>query len=109
MTQSFDDAGKLGKEFMDNGLKSAAALSKGMQAISVEAADFSKKAFESGSTAMEKLVAAKSLETAFEIQSDYVKTAYEDFITEASKMGDLYAEMAKEAYKPFESAVAKPK
>jgi len=30
-------------------------------------------------------------------------------VAEASKIGNLYAELAKEAYKPFESVVAKAK
>ena len=59
--------------------------------------------------AIEKLVAAKSLEKAIEIQTDYAKTAYEGFVSEATKIGELYAELFKDAYKPFESVVAKAK
>jgi hypothetical protein len=109
MTQTFEDAGKFGKEFMDNGLKSFASLSKGFQAIAVEATEYTKKSFETGSTALEKLVAAKSLEKAIEVQTDYAKTAYEAFVAQATKIGELYAEVAKDAYKPFESFVAKAK
>lgn len=109
MVHSFEDAGKAGKEFMDTGLKSFAVLSKNVQAISVEASEYSKKAFEHGSAALEKLVSAKSVEKAVEIQTDYAKQAYEGFVAQATKMGELYAEMAKDAYKPFESVVAKAK
>ena len=35
--------------------------------------------------------------------------SYEAFVAEATKIGDLYAELAKEAYKPFELIVAKAK
>ena len=109
MTQTFEDAGKFGKEFLDTGLKSFAALSKGAQAIAVEATDYSKKVFETGSAAVEKLLSAKSLEKAIEIQTDYAKPAYEGFVAEATKISELYADMAKDAYKPFESIVAKAK
>ena len=74
MTQTFEDAGKFGKEFMDTGLKSLASLSKGWQSIAVEATEYTKKSFETGSAAIEKLVSAKSLEKAIEIQTDYAKT-----------------------------------
>jgi len=107
--QSFDQAGKLGKEYMDTGLKSFASVSKNVQAITVEATEYSKKAFETGSAAFEKLVAAKSLDKAVEVQADYAKQAYEGLVAQATKMGELYADMAKEAYKPFESLVAKAK
>ncbi len=51
----------------------------------------------------------KSLEKAIEIQTDYAKSAYEGFVSQATKMGELYADLAKEAYKPFETLVAKAK
>ena len=105
--QTFEDAGKFGKEFMDNGLKSLASYSKGVQAITVESTEYAKKSFEAGSAAIEKLVAAKSLEKAIEVQSDYVKTSYEGFVAEATKLGELYTDLAKESYKPFEGLLAK--
>ncbi|HTV66997.1 MAG TPA: phasin family protein [Rhizobiaceae bacterium] len=107
--QQFDDASKYGKEFMDTGLKGFASLSKGLQSIATEATEYTKKSFEDGSAAFEKLLGAKSLESAIEIQTDYAKKAYEGFVAEATKMSELYAEVAKDAYKPFESAVAKAK
>jgi hypothetical protein len=109
MTQTFDDAGKLGKEFVDTGLKSFASLSKGFQAIAVEATEYTKKSFEAGGAALEKLIAATSFEKAIEIQTDYAKQAYEGFVAQATKIGELYAEVAKDAYKPLESIVAKAK
>lgn len=109
MIQSFEDVSKAGKEFVDTGLKSFASLSKGAQTITVEATEYSKKAFESGSAAFEKLASAKSFDKAVEIQADYARQAYEGFVAQATKMGELYAEMAKDAYKPFESVVAKTK
>ncbi|HWK66792.1 MAG TPA: phasin family protein [Rhizobiaceae bacterium] len=109
MTQPFEEANKVGKEYMDASLKSFASLSKSVQAIAVEASDYTKKSFEAGSAALEKLITARTLDKAFEIQTDYAKQAYESFVAEATKLGDLYAEVAKEAYRPFEAVVAKAK
>ena len=109
MIHSFEDASKLGKEMMDTGLQSAAALSKGAQAIAAESAEYTKKSFEAGSSAMEQILGARSLEKAIEVQTDYARKAYEAFIAEATKMGQLYADLAKDAYKPFESVVTKLK
>jgi hypothetical protein len=109
MMQPLDSAQLVGKEFMDGGLKSFAAVSNGIQAIAVEATEYSKKSFETTSGMFEKLLAAKSVEKAVEIQSDYAKQAYESFVAQATRMGELYADMAKDAYKHFESVVAKAK
>jgi hypothetical protein len=109
MMQSFEDAGKFGKDVMDTQLKSLAAMSKGVQSITVEATEYSKKSYEQGSTMMEKLFSAKSLDKVFEIQTDYAKQAYEGMVAQATKMGELYSEMAKDVYKPFETMVTKAK
>lgn len=109
MMQSFEDANKVGKEFMDTGLKSAAAVSKGMQSMAVEATEYAKKSFESGNAAFEKLMASKSLDKAIEVQTDYARTAYESFVAEATRMGELVADMARDAYKPFEAVMPKAK
>ncbi len=106
--KSFDDMQKLGKDNMELAMKSFGAVSKGLQAIAVEVADYSKKSFEEGSATLEKLLGAKSLEKAIEIQSDYAKSAYEGFVAGATRIGELYADIAKEAYRPFEAAVSKP-
>src|SRR5215469_9913565 len=107
MMKNLDDMQKIGKDNMDATLKSFGAVSKSVQAIAVEVADYSKKSFEEGTAAMEKLFGAKTIEKAIEVQSDYVKSTYEGFVAEATKLGELYADLAKESYKPFESYLAK--
>ena len=46
------------------------------QAIVAEGTDYTKKALEARFACVEKLVGAKSLETVFQIQSEFAKTAY---------------------------------
>ena len=41
------------------------------------------------------------------LQQAYFKTADEGFVVQATKIGGLYADLAKETYKPFEDYVAK--
>ena len=55
----------------------------------------------------ELILGAKSLEKAVEVQTDFVKGSYEGFVARAGKFGALYADLAKETYKPFEGYVAK--
>jgi hypothetical protein len=105
--KNLDDMQRVGKDNMDATLRSFGAVSKSVQAIAVEVADYSKKSFEQSTAAMEKLFGAKSIEKAIEVQSDYVKSTYEGFVAEATKLGELYTELAKESYKPFESYLTK--
>jgi hypothetical protein len=109
MVKNFEDLQQVGKENVEVAMKSAESMSKGAQAIAVEVADYSKKAFEDGSAMLEKLFGVKSLEKAIELQSEYAKTSYEGFVAKATKIGELYADLAKESSKPFESLMAKAK
>src|SRR5262244_2131460 len=107
MLKNVDELQKYGKDNVEATLKSFGAASKGFQAIAAEVSNYSKKTFEDGTAAMERLLGAKTLEKAIEVQSDYVKTSYEGFVAQATKLGELYADLAKEAYKPFENQFGK--
>jgi hypothetical protein len=107
MLKNFDEVQKLGKDNMDVAMKSFGAVSKGFQAIAAEVADYSKKSFEQSTATLEKLMGAKSVDKAMEVQSDYIKTAYEGFVAEATKIGELYSDIAKESYKPYEGIIGK--
>ena len=107
MMNGFEEYQKASKESMTKAMESYGAFSKGMQAIAVESADFSKKSFEDGAAHMEKLMGAKSVDVALEAQSDFVKSAYEGAVSQATKIGELYADLAKGAMKPFEGFLPK--
>jgi len=82
-------------------------VTKGVQQIATETTEYSKKSVESASAAFEKLVGAKSIDVALQVQGEFAKASYESFIAQSTKMGELYAGLAKEIFKPVEAAVAK--
>jgi hypothetical protein len=98
---------RMGKDNYDAVLRSYGELSKSFQAIGARVTDYSKRAFEDATRAFEQLVGAKSFEHAIEIQSQYAKKAYDTWVAEASKLGEMYATVARDAYKPVEKAVTK--
>src|SRR5438034_5332862 len=90
-----------GKENVDAVLASAGSFTRGMQAIATAYADYSRKSFEESKTFVGRLAGVKSFEKAVEIQTEYAKTAYELFLAEMAKIGELYKDLAKETYKPL--------
>jgi hypothetical protein len=109
MVKNFEDLQQVSKENVDLAMKSVGVITKGSQAIAVEVADYSKKSFEEGTAALEKLFGVKSVEKAIELQTDYAKSAYDGFMAKITKIGEMYTDMAKETYKPFETMMAKAK
>ena len=107
MFKNMEDLQKYSKDQMESATAAATAVSKGVQQIAAEATDFSKKSLENSSAFMEKLLGAKSLDSAVQIQTDYAKSSYETLVAQATKFGELYTSLAKEAFKPVEAVVAK--
>ena len=107
MLKGFEEFQKVGKDGFDAAVKSFGEMNKGFQAIAAEVTDYSKKAFEDGTRAFEQLIGAKSVEQAVEIQSAYAKKAYDSYVAEVSKLGEMYAGLARDAYKPVELAFTK--
>jgi phasin family protein len=107
MIKGFEEFQKVGKDGFDAAVRSFGEMNKGFQAIAAEVTDYSKKAFEDSTRAFEQLIGAKSVEQAVEIQSQYAKKAYDGYVAEMSKLGEMYAGLARDAYKPVETAVAR--
>ncbi len=107
MFKNIEDLQAFSKDQIVSATATATALQKGVQQIAAEATDFSKKSLETQTAFVEKLFGAKSLDSAIAIQQDYAKSSYEAFVAQATKFGELYTSLAKEAFKPVEAAVAK--
>src|SRR6478609_5708854 len=98
---------RAGKQGFDVSLQSLGDAYQGFQAIAAEVTAYSKKAFEDGTRAFEQLIGAKSFEQVIEIQSQYAKQAYDSYVAQASKLGEMYVDVARSAYQPVEQAAAK--
>jgi hypothetical protein len=107
MMQKFEEFQKLGKDNLDAISAAFSTQQKSAQAIATEVADYSKKALEAGSAAVEKLAGVKTFDKAIELQTEFAKSAYEGYVAHATKVGELVTEMTKEAFKPLEGVIAK--
>ncbi|MEP7455598.1 phasin family protein [Phyllobacterium sp. SB3] len=107
MVTSLGALNEKSKEFLGSSMASLSAVNEGLQAIAGEAADYSKQSLEDGSALIQKLASIKSPQQAFQTHSAFSKNAYETFVAQAAKFGELYADLAKDAFKPYESMLVK--
>ena len=54
----------------------------------------------------EKLLGARSVESAVQIQTEFAKQAYEGFVAQATRVSELYTRVASDALKPVTAAYA---
>lgn len=107
MLQPFANIQKLGQDNLEATVKALGAFSSNAQAIATESAEIARKAFEYNSASVEKLLGVQSLEKAVEVQTEYVKGAYEGFVSQSNKLGALYTALATDTFKPFEGLLTK--
>ena len=97
------------KELGDAASASAHSFTTSLQTIATAHADYAKKAMQDGSEFFATLTSVKEPAKVMELQSEYVKNAYETFVAEAKKISELYTDFFKQTAKPLEALIAKNK
>ena len=90
---------EIGKEQLELATTSPTFFATGFQAITAETIEYSKKSLENGSAFVEKLLGAKSFQSAIHIRSEYAKMSYAALVAYLTKIGELNTKLAKEAFK----------
>lgn len=103
---NFDTAGVIGKDMVDSTTKSISVVTKGLQQVATETTEFTKASYEQSTKLFEQLFQTRSFDKVIEVQNEFAKSAYQSWVSQATKLGEIYSDMARESYKPFESAFA---
>jgi hypothetical protein len=104
-----EQAKRVGQEFQraaEHGFEAAsrsfAEINRNFQAIATEMTDFSKKRLDDVLQSWEQLLRARSLPDVVEVQTRYAQKAYDAYMSEFSKLGDMYLSTARDASKATE-------
>jgi phasin family protein len=79
-----------------------------LQTIAKAYGDFTRKSLEETRSYVEKLRDVRSLDKAVEVQTEFAKHAFENFVAGSQKIYGLHKELAKQTLKPLERLVDKP-
>ncbi len=96
-----------GREGMGATMESFSAWASGWQAIATEYADYSKSSLDLTTRAVEETLASKGIDTAYQTQAEFAKRAYDSFVGETGKLGEMYLQTAREALAPIEKQIRK--
>jgi hypothetical protein len=109
MATAFDGIQNLGQDNVQGVMKTFGAVAKGFQTAASEMIDYNKAAIERSAAFLQDLTRASSFGEALQIQTNYVKSSYDDFATEIGKLGGLWKEIALEATRIPDRAAGKSK
>jgi hypothetical protein len=114
LRSAFALAKRVGQEFQraaEHGFEAAsrsfAEINRDFQAIATEMTDFSKKRLDDVLQSWEQLLRARSLPDVVEVQTRYAQKAYDAYMSEFSKLGEMYLGTARDAAKPIEQTSRK--
>lgn len=74
-----------------------------LQTIANAYRDYTRKSFEEFGSFFEQLSGARSLDRAMEVQTEFVKRAYESSVAESQKIRELHRKLARQTFEPFGS------
>jgi len=101
--QAYEQAFAFSKENAEAVLKSANLAGKGIEAINSEAFAYSRQSVQESVAATKAMLGSKSVQELFELQSDYVKSAFQAYLGEMNKVRELALTTAKDAAEPLQA------
>ena len=105
LSKGFEGLTSFGQENVDAIVKSSEIAAKAAEGIGTEIGAYSKKSFEDGVAAAQDFASAKTLTELFEKQTSYAQTAFEGFVSQATKMNEIYVAAAKDITAPLGARV----
>ena len=78
-----------------------------IQTIANAYGNYTRKSFLESRFLVEKLMGARSFDKAIEIQTEFARQAYANFVAESQKICELYSELARQTFRPWEGFASK--
>ncbi len=103
MAEEMNDFAKGNLEAM---VESGRIAAKGVETLGQEAAEYGRKSFEHATAAMKSMASVKSPTELFKLQSDYVRSAFDAYVAEASKATEHMLKLSSDAMQPLSNRMA---
>jgi phasin family protein len=82
---------------------SSKVAAKGVETLSQEAAEYSRKSFEDASTALKSIVEVKSATDLFKLQGDFARAAFDSAVAESARLSEAMLKIAGDVAEPITS------
>jgi phasin family protein len=110
--ESADQAKRVGREYQraaqnsfDAAGQTFAEANRGFQILAAEVTNYSKKSWEDVLQAWEQLLSARSLPDLIDVQTRYAQKSYEGYVSQLSRLTDLYLDWTRNMAQPVEQAI----
>ncbi|KTF68739.1 phasin family protein [Sphingomonas sp. HT-1] len=105
-TKLVEEANEFAKGNIEAMVESGRIAAKGFEAMGQEAAEYSRRSFETATAAMKNLASVKSPADFFKLQSEYMRGAFDSYVAETSKHTEAMLKLAGDAAQPLSNRFA---
>ncbi len=101
--QSYDEAAAMNKESVDAMVKAGEVLTKGAESVGKAYFDFAQSSAEAGVEASKAMITAKTVKDLVDIQSEFARTSFDNFLAESTRLSEMSVKVANEAFEPLKA------
>lgn len=105
VAKNYDNFLTYGRDTVEAYMKAANAAGKGVETLQSEIYSFSKQSVEDSIAATKAVLGSKSIHEAFELQSDFAKSAFDSYVGQMTKFSEIMLSTAKDAFEPIQGRV----
>ena len=103
--KGYDQMLGFSRETVEAYVKAANVAGKGAETLHNEIYTYSKQSIEDAIAHGKAVMASKSAHEAFELQTGFAKSAFESYVGEITKLGELFVATSKETFEPIQGRV----
>ena len=105
VAKNYDHFLTYGRDTVEAYMKAANAAGKGVETLQSEFYSFSKQSVEDSIAATKALMGSRSIHEAFELQSDFAKSAFDSYVGQVTKLSEIMLSAAKDTFEPLQGRV----
>ncbi|RYD54693.1 MAG: phasin family protein [Sphingomonadales bacterium] len=105
-TKLIEEANDFAKGNVEAMVESSKIAANGLQTLGQDAAEYSRKSFETATAALKTFATVKSPTELFKLQSDFFRTSFDSYVAEASKNTEAMLKLAGDAAQPLSGRFA---
>jgi phasin family protein len=103
--KNYDEMAQLSKQTIDALFQAGNVLAKGAESVAKELAGFAQGRVESNIATTKKLFGCTTVQEAMDIQTGFLKSSFDTWLAEGSKLSELTFKVANEAFDPINARV----
>ena len=100
--KSYDEATALNKEGIDAVVKAGEVLTKGAETFGKAYYEIAQASAEASVEATKALMGAKTAKEFVEIQAEFARTSFDNFLSESTRLSEVSVKAANEAFEPLQ-------